>query len=378
MAKPTADVFAARRRAVMKHAVELAKADKKKVDGVLLTHPTDVRYCTGMPEGAAALVTDGESALLVTSPMFRDAAPKQASVDEIVIFDPPQKADEALKKALAGKGFRRLAIQADKLSLGRYRQLVEHLGERRLVELKAIVDEARAAKDASELRLIRKTVKIAEDAFSELIAGGAKALIGRTEKELSHELERLMRQRNADGQGFPGGIIVGSGPNAASCHHFPTTRKCRANEVVLFDWGAELDAYRSDITRVVYLKQPPAKLAEAHPVVEAALAAATAQVGPGADGKAIDAAARQVLADGGYGDLRHGTGHGLGLDIHEAPSLGKTSESKLKAGHVVTVEPGIYLDGLGGIRLEDDVLVTEKGRTILTKLPRDLGSAILP
>ncbi len=376
--------YADRRRTILRHARAVAKAAGKTIDTLVLTDRYDVRYACGLEEGAAALVIAGKNSFVVTSPMFADVAARQAPGVKLEIFQRGQSADALLARGLDTdstakvRKAMRVGITADKLSLARHRSLANHLGARRLVELHGVTEQARAVKDADEIKTTRRCIRIAEAAFKGLCAEGARGFIGRTEKDIASDLEYRMRQLGADRQGFgANGIIVGSGPNSASCHHMPSSRKARKGEIILFDWGAEVDGYRSDITRVVYLQSVPKKMEAIHPIVESALKAGIAALKHNCVPAKVDKAARDLIDAAGYGDrFIHGLGHSLGLEIHEPPFIGR-SPGKVKAGTIVTVEPGIYLDGIGGIRLEDDVLVTQDKAKRLTSLPTSLKSCVL-
>ncbi|MFU8779833.1 MAG: M24 family metallopeptidase, partial [Kiritimatiellia bacterium] len=277
-----------------------------------------------------------------------------------------------------------LGVQGRGLTWSAYRVLHEALGKRKVIDIGDLISTVRAIKDEAEVVAIRRCVSIAQRAYRALIAEGVGYLMGHTESELAAELEYRMRMLGADRQAFPGGIIVASGPNSASCHHEPTRRKPRQGEPLLFDWGAEWGGYRSDITRVVFMGTPSEKMQHVYAVVEKANAAGVAAIRAGVSCDRVAKAGWNVVKDAGYGELiRHGLGHGIGLDVHELPGLGaggsqsSSGGARLRAGMVVTIEPGVYVDGFGGVRIEDDVLVRPSGRTVLTSLPRSLRNAIL-
>ena len=236
----------------------------------------------------------------------------------------------------------------------------------------------RAVKDACEITLTRRCVWIAERAFSEMLGAGARALIGRTEQELAHELEARMWALGAESQGFPEtGIIVASGPHSASPHHSPGQRRIVAGEALLFDWGAELAGYRSDLTRTVFPCSVPAFAIQAYPVVEQALERASQRLRAGAAMGEIDRAARETITDAGYPEFHYGVGHGVGLAIHEAPWLRANSTELCVADMLTTIEPGIYLPEIGGIRIENVYQVTAGGNECLGSLPTDLASMVI-
>jgi Xaa-Pro aminopeptidase len=231
-------------------------------------------------------------------------------------------------------------------------------------------------KDESEIRAIRKAVRIGEQAFSELTARGAKYWIGRSEKQLAAELEYLMRLGGADEVSFPTIIAVGS--HGSLPHYLPAGRRVRRGDPILIDWGARVAGYCGDLTRVVFAGTIPPKIAHLYEVVWKAQQAGIAAIRPGVRCSSVDAAARAVIEQAGLGEkCLHGLGHGLGREVHESPSLGRVDNRPLRAGMVVTVEPGVYWPGLGGVRIEDDILVTARGARWLSTLPRAIEHMVL-
>jgi len=368
--------FAGRRAAVWR---ELERA--ASVEVAWITNRSDIRYLCGGSEGVSGLLFGADWAVVMTSKMFEHVMPAQVPGCEVLVGSPHPLIKDVLRRYRYRRG---LGVQGARLSWSAHCALDEAMGRRRLVDIGDVVVNARAVKDEEEVRLIRRCVSIAQRGFRELILQGATTLMKRTERELAAELEYRMRMLGADRQAFPGGIIVASGPNSASCHHEPTSRKPRRGEPLLIDWGAERDGYRCDITRVVFMGTPSDALQQIHQAVSAANAAGTAAVRPRVSCNRVSKAGWDVVREAGYGELiRHGLGHGIGLDVHELPGLGSggsqpsSGDVRLRTGMVVTVEPGVYLDGVGGVRIEDDVLVTAKGRSVLTSLPRSLDEAIL-
>ncbi len=359
-------------------------AEKHAIEAVMITHPVDIRYLSGATEGVSAMLIGPGGTTLFTSKMFEARVPKEAPGCTIVVG---AKAFEESAKRLKENRYRRgVGYQGGKLVQSRFMQLAEAMGRRKLVDIGEAVTGLRTIKDAGEIRLIRQCVRIAENAFLELIGQGAAYLMTRTERQLAAELEYRLCMLGADRQAFPfNGIITATGPNSSSCHHFPGSRKPRPGEPLLIDWGAEKDGYRCDITRVVFMGEPDKRMRSIFEIVSAANAAGIDAIHAGALCSDVSDAGWNVVRDAGYGDLiRHGLGHGFGLEIHEQPGLGSGGSQAaspdsacLEANMVVTVEPGIYIEGKGGVRLEDDILVTAKGHKRLTSLQTDLASAIL-
>ena len=352
-----------------------AARSEKQIDALLVTAPKDIRYLSGLHEGSGSLLIGDGWALLLTRRMFLAVARQQCPGMQIEVCDDDTR---RIAEEVATRDLKKIGLEESMVHVPRHRTLRRKLG-RKLVALPAIVLEYRAVKDDEEIRITRKAVRIAEKAFRQLIEPGADGLVGQTEKQLAADLEYRMRCLGADRQGFgTNGIIVGSGPNSASCHHLPTTRRIKRHEPLLFDWGAEIDGYRSDITRVVFPGRPSDRMAEIYTVVEKALKTSTRKVRPGAVTGHVFQAAFDVIEEAGYGDhFPHGLGHGLGLVIHEQPRLNRNNKVRLKKNMIITVEPGIYLDGKGGVRLENDLLLVAGGHKVLGSLPTSLKRAIL-
>jgi len=273
-----------------------------------------------------------------------------------------------------------LGLREEDLSVPQERTLRQALGSLETCDIGPAINACRACKDAGEIALTRRAVALAEEAFQALTARGAAYFVGRTERQLAAELDYLMRLGGADASAFP--TIVASGPNSYSCHHVPGDRVVAPREPVLFDWGAELAGYRSDITRVVFAEGAEEPIASIYRLVLAAHEAAVAKMGPGVRSYTVNAAARGLIERAGHGDeFRHGLGHGIGLEIHEPPGFGNRlaqgTGTILKSGMILTIEPGVYLEGIGGVRIEDDILVTPHGHERLNRLPRDLDAMIL-
>jgi len=343
-----------------------AAAERARLQAFLVSAPRDVAYLSGfggedswllLGEGWACLLTDGR---------FAEQAAGECPGLEVYVRSGPMPA--AVATVLRGRRVRSVGFQAHHLTVAARDGLAEALGGRRLRPVAGVVAELRLVKDAGEVRRIRRAVGAAERAFRGLIAGGADALAGRTEADLAAELDGRMRQAGASGPAFE--TIVAAGPHASRPHHVPGGRRVRRGEAVLIDWGARVDGYVSDLTRVVFVHRIPPALAEVYDVVRRSQRAGIAAVRPRARCRSIDAAARDVIERAGHGErFVHGLGHGIGLDVHEGPGLHRRNDRPMRSGMVVTVEPGVYLPGVGGVRIEDDVLVTGRGGRRLSSLP---------
>ncbi len=353
---------AARRLARLR--ARLAELD---LPGLLVTGAANVRYLSGFAgEGFLVVTADGQ--WLVTDGRYEEEAAAAAPAWELVSYRREEELKECLRSLAREAGLARLACEAAHLSLARHRWFAETLEGVELDPREGLVEGLRRVKDAEEVARIRRALALAEEAFARLLPRIAP---GRSERELAVELEFTMRELGADGPAFE--LIVASGPNASLPHARPGGRRLERGDLLLLDFGAVWEGYRSDTTRTVVVGPAGPRQREVYEVVLAAQEAALRAVRPGATGGEVDRAARAVMEEAGYGErFLHGTGHGVGLEIHEAPRLSPGREDRLEAGMVVTVEPGIYLPGWGGVRLEDLVLVTEEGGRVLNELPKEL------
>jgi Xaa-Pro aminopeptidase len=261
---------------------------------------------------------------------------------------------------------KRVAFEADALTYANYEFL--RAGGIELVPRRGLVESLRAVKEPEELDAIRRATEVTNRAYERLVE---EPFAGRTEKELAWRMEQLFHDLGGGGLAFP--VDVAAGPTAASPHAVPGDRVVEEGELVLVDAGALLTGYCSDCTRTFAVGEVSDSLREAYELVREAQQAGLDAVRAGAPGRDADAAARAVITDAGYGEnFGHGLGHGVGLLVHEAPVLRPESKDVLGAGNVVTVEPGIYLSGVAGVRIEDLVVVTEDGCEVLTSFPKEL------
>lgn len=344
------------------------------IDAMLVSDPTDVSYLTGFTGDDSMLVVADRWASLITDGRYRDRA--EAECPDIEVRVRSVSMARAVGESLAGRRVRRLGVQAEHVTLAAADALAGSIGSRRLKPVPFVTSSLRAVKDDEELRLIRKAVGLAERAFRDLLRPGARALLGRSERQVAAELDYRMRRLGASGPAFE--TMVAAGPAAANPHYSPGDVKIRLGQAVLLDWGAVADGYCSDLTRVVFTGRIPPELAEPYQVVLRGQAAGLAAIRAGAACRTADAAGREVIRRAGYGDrFVHSLGHGLGRAVHEAPALAGANARRLRAGMVVTVEPGIYLPGVGGVRIEDDVLVTRDGARRLSTLPRTSAAMVL-
>jgi len=361
--------FASRRRAVIGKASRDAK-----VDAYLASRPEDVSYLSGFTGDDSLLLFGRAWACLITDGRYAEQAADECAGIEVHVRS--GAVARAVAGVLAGRGVRGLALPADEVTLRMHELMSKVIAPRRLKAVGAVVREVRAVKSTAEVAAIRKAVRLAERAFRSLLAGGAKALIGRSERRIAAELDYRMRLAGAEGPAFE--TIVAAGAHGSLPHHRPGAAKIRRGQAILFDWGAKLGGYCSDLTRVVFIGTIPPKIAEIYELVRRAQAAGIKALRGGAACKSVDSAARRIITRAGFGErFAHGLGHGIGMEVHELPTLAGTVTGRLRAGMVVTVEPGIYLPGAGGVRIEDDVLVTPGGPRRLSSLPRALEAMLL-
>jgi len=353
-------------------------------DALILCDPQDIHYLSGTRHGISWLVLFEQAAFAVSRHMLVREVRAEAVDCEVLLAstlstDRPDL-EQFVIAEVARRGLASVAIDPARLTAQSYLRLTSHTQAAGISVccLPECIASLRAVKDPTEIALTRRCVGIAELAFSELIDQGAAALIGRSERDLADELEARMWALGADRQGFPEtGIIVASGPNSACPHHSPGSRRIAAGEALLFDWGAELAGYRSDITRTVFPCCLPDFARQAYPIVEQALHRAAAHLHPGALMGDIDRAARETITDAGYPEFHYGVGHGLGLAIHEAPWLRAHSTDVCAVDMLTTIEPGIYLPDIGGIRIENVYRVTTDGNERLGELPTGLDTMVI-
>ncbi len=351
---------------------------------MLVTDLVNVRYLSGFSgsNGALLVFADDRDPVLATDGRYRTQAAAQAPDLEIAI-------ERAVGRYLVGRAAEadvgKLGFESNVVTVDGYDALTGELGERsgatELVRAAGMVEALREVKDAGEVALLRLACEAADAALADLVArGGLRP--GRTEREVSRQLEALMLDHGADAVAFE--TIVAAGAHSAIPHHRPTNAVLAAGDFVKIDFGALVAGYHSDMTRMFVLGKPADWQLEIYQLVAEAQRAGREALKPGAGLRDVDAAARRLIDDAGYGDqFGHGLGHGVGLQIHEAPGIGATSAGTLLAGSAVTVEPGVYLPGRGGVRIEDTLVVAggaltsrdTAGQTpeLLTRFPKELA-----
>ena len=343
--------------------------DKWHVDSVLITSQANRRWLSGFTGSAAMLLITKEQAILSTDSRYWEQAGREAPAFEI--YRSQGKLDD-LANFLAAGGAGRIGFEARHVSVADYRRY-NRLKDFHWKALNSTVESFRAIKSDKELDLIRRAARITDDTVSRF---PQMARPGVSERELAWELEKMMRDLGADRPGFD--IIVAAGPNSALPHHRPGDRALERGDWIVVDLGSEVSGYRSDLTRTFFLGESPGdSFWNVYNTVHDAQQAAIGGIRAGVTGKTIDALARDLITSAGHGEhFGHGTGHSLGLEIHESPRFSVQSEKELiPAGTVMTVEPGIYLPGQGGVRIEDLVLVLPDGFELLSHAPK---SPVIP
>jgi Xaa-Pro aminopeptidase len=335
------------------------------LDAVLVTRQVNVRYLTGFTGSNGQLLAVPGGGVFLTDSRYEEQSRREVPDLRRVTY--PQKLAAALAEAAADEGVRRVGFEAAGMTYRSWRELAD-LDEIDLEPLEDEVERLRWAKDPQEVDLLERAQEVTDAAFDRVIG---KLAEGVTERQVAFELDLAMREIGAERVGFD--TIVAFGENAAEPHHGPSERVLRRGDMVKMDFGCVFDGYHSDMTRTVAFGEPEARLREIHALVLRAQLAGIDAVRSGITGQEADRAARSVIEDAGLGDrFGHSLGHGVGLEIHEGPTLRSGSDDVLPEGAVVTVEPGVYLPGLGGVRIEDAVVVGTDGCRPLPRTPKDL------
>lgn len=341
-----------------------ARLEELEVEAILVTRPVNVRYLSGFTGSNGQLLLGAES-IFFTDGRYEEQSRHEVPDLRRVVY--PRDLIAVLADELDRAGIGRLGFEARGLLYDTYARLREAVSAE-LVPVRDEVEQTRWAKDADEIGLLERAQAITDEAFDLVIK---KLAEGVTEHEVAFELELAMRRAGAERIGFD--TIAAFGENAAEPHHHPSDRGLAPGDVVKIDFGCVVEGYHSDMTRTVAFGEPSPELREVYEVVLSAQLAGIDAVRAGIIGAEADAAARRVIEEAGYGEhFSHSLGHGVGLEIHEGPTLRKSSEARLPEGAVVTVEPGVYLPGAGGVRIEDAVVVGADGCRPLPRTPKEL------
>ncbi|HEX4378626.1 MAG TPA: Xaa-Pro peptidase family protein [Candidatus Acidoferrum sp.] len=359
--------FAQRRRALRK------QLDEAELGALIVTQPASWYYLTGFTGEAGALILSAAGTTLITDSRFTEQARREAPGVRVVqqVRALPTAVGEFLKDAPKGRGrtSRKIGFPAAHLTVAQFRAIRRAAGPRvHWAPAEGFVERLRGRKDPQELAVMRRAAALADKVMAHaftVLKPGVREL------EVAAEIEYQMRQLGASGPAFE--TIVAFGERSAYPHARPTDKRLRKNELVVLDMGAILAHYCSDITRTVVVGKASPKVRGWHKAVQEARTAAVAAVRAGVTCGEVDAAARQVLAGHRLDRyFTHSTGHGLGIEVHEDPRVAKGQKQKLEPGNVITIEPGVYVPGVGGIRIEDDVAVHSGESEVLTRTPRDI------
>jgi len=332
---------------------------EKELDGILISQPENRRYLSGFDGSAGFLIITQNRNILATDSRYTVQAKSQAP--EYEIFPVTGDIGGWFPRLAAGLNIKRLGFEGEFLTFSFYQRLCDILGKGKtvlkLVPVENMVEPLRAVKEPGEIELISQAAAISDAAMAHI---RQELHPGMTEREAAWEIERFMREKGS--QPLPFDIIVASGPNAALPHAQPSARAIEEDEPVVIDIGARVGGYASDLSRTFCLGDPDGTYKKVYDTVLGAQLGAMAITKPGMTGGQADQVARAIIEDGGYGEaFGHGLGHGVGLDVHEAPRLGPNSPEELADGMVFTIEPGIYIEGWGGVRIED-LVIMEQGK----------------
>ena len=333
-------------------------------EAFLVTQPENRRYLSGFTGSAGTLLLTAAEAYLLTDFRYVEQSRAQAPLFDIRQY---QTMTDTLAELVDLLGIRQIAFEADHVTHSDAQELAEKVPVD-WVSTTGLVSKLRWVKDEREIEHIAKAAAIADEALAEIMP---MIKAGVTEREIALELEFAMKRRGSEGLAF--NSIIASGPNGALPHAVPTDRRLVDGDFLVMDFGAVWQGYRSDMTRTLVIGTPTEKHREIYEITLEAQLAGLAAVAPGKTGAEVDQVSRDVITRAGYGDMfGHGLGHGVGLAIHEGPTLSKRGQDPLAPGMVVTVEPGIYLPGWGGVRIEDLVVVTEDGCRILSSTTKEM------
>jgi Xaa-Pro aminopeptidase len=352
--------------------------DERGIDALVVTTLANVRYLTGFTGSAGVLTVTRTAALLTTDGRYRTQSAEQvalagAAAQVDIVIGPAAEQRAAAQALLADDTVTSVGLEADNVTWSGQRSWADLVGGDRLVATSNAVEALRERKDEAEIARMERAAAIADAALFEVLP-----LIGQgvTEEHFALELDTAMRRGGAEGTAFE--TIVASGENSAKPHHRPGARRIAQGDPVVVDFGAIFEGYRSDMTRTFCVgTDPQGELARIFDVVRTSQAAGAAVVRPGISAKDVDDVCRRVITDAGWAErFEHGTGHGVGLDIHEAPTVSQLGTAILEPGFVVTVEPGVYVPGQGGVRVEDTLVVTADGARALTRFTKDIHGSL--
>lgn len=338
---------------------------QKSLQALWVTNLVNIKYISGFSGSSATLIIGKKEAYLLTDFRYLSQAASEATCFEI--YQIKEDLVKDAKPLLEEKKWKKIGIEAKHLAVSAHSEMIEQL-EVELVPLRESAEKLRMVKNKSEQDILRRGAEILDKGFTFI-----QSIIrpGITEKDLSLEIEIFLRRLGAEGASFK--YIVASGPRGAMPHGIASDKQIENGEMVTIDFGAIFEGYATDMTRTLAVGKSDKRMHEIYDIVYKAQKKAVASVKPGMECREVDAVARKIIKTAGYGDyFGHGLGHGIGLETHEQPVVNRKSKTVLEPGMVITIEPGIYIPEVGGVRIEDMVLVTENGHELLTKCPREL------
>lgn len=339
--------------------------DSKGLEALWIESEFNRRYLTGFTGSAGYVLITKDRAILLTDFRYMTQAPQQAVDFEVIEH---AKVSDTLRGLLSDMNIKQLAFEQDHMTYVAYTTLAQELSPVELVPVSSIVEDIRMIKDAEELQIMREAADLADRTFSHILN---YLKPGVSELDISLEMEFFMRKNGASSTSFD--TIIASGERSALPHGVASEKLLQPNELITMDFGAIYKGYCSDITRTVMLGTPSDKQKEIYNIVLESQLYALEHIRPGMTGREADALSRDIITKYGYGpNFGHSLGHGVGMEVHEFPRLAKTGDTVLTPGMVVTVEPGIYVPGFGGVRIEDDIIITETGIEIITHSTKDL------
>ncbi|WP_422443716.1 M24 family metallopeptidase [Thermoanaerobacterium sp. DL9XJH110] len=343
--------------------------EKEKLDGLLLIKEPNIRYISGFTGSESYTVVSSKGRAFITDSRYTEQAEQECHDFEVVRWRSPfPELQDVIKEVCEKYGIKRLGFEKDAVTIDLYEKFKKALSNIEFVPTLGLVEGLRYVKDSGEIECIKKAAQIADAAFEELLKSVKPGI---TEKDIELELQYLIKKKGASDIGFP--IIVASGARGSLPHAIPSEKKIEFGDFVTVDFGALYNGYRSDCTRTFGVGRLDEKQKEIYNIVKNAQHVGVESLKPGISGKDPDKNARSIIEKAGYGEnFGHGLGHGVGLEIHEQPFMSSNCDKTILAGNVITVEPGIYIPGWGGVRIEDSVLVTENGPEILTKTSKEL------
>ena len=342
------------------------KLKEVNLDAILITKKENYIYISGFTGTFAYLLVTQNDAVLLTDFRYTSQAKKQAKFFEIIEYQ--GKLLESLNSIIASKGVKSLGFEQNVITYKKYLDMKKNLKVSELKPVDGMIEDIRVKKDSNEIETIKKAVEIADNAFSHILN---YIKPGVREYEIAIEIEHYMKRQGAKGSSFE--TIVASGHRSSLPHGTATDKKIENNEVITIDFGAIYDNYCSDITRTIFVGQPNEKFLKIYNIVLEAQKTALMGAKKGLLGSEIDSIARDIIDKNGYGEnFGHGLGHGVGLEVHEMPSLSKRGNMKMENGMVVTIEPGIYINELGGVRIEDTVVINDDTPIVLTQSSKDI------